>query len=154
MYEAEDHTARYYCFPPHRWQSLRFDLLTRQDREFEPVHTSVVARLQRLSRPGTPLRQSFDFFRIQLNDPTILDVLRRPDFRAELYPFLVYILTHELVHLVRLSSILGEEKVTRDARDAEETRVERISRQILYSSPHLAVEPIISKFGLRHCIAE
>jgi hypothetical protein len=65
--EAEDHTARYYCFPPHRWQDLRFDVLTRQDAEWEPFPEPILAKLQRLQKLGRRPQNSYDFFRIQLN---------------------------------------------------------------------------------------
>jgi hypothetical protein len=149
MHEAEERTARYYCFPPHRWQDLRFDLLTRRDREWQPLPPPVLARLQRLVKLGAIPGRSYDFYRIQLNDPAILDVFHRRDFDAELYPFLVYILTHEMVHLVRLSSILEEEAPAAESPAAEEERVDRISRQILCSAPRMEIDPIISKFTLR-----
>lgn len=150
MHEAEERTARYYCFPPHRWQDLRFDLLTRRDREWQPLPPPVLARLQRLVKLGTIPGRSYDFYRIQLNDPAILDVFHRRDFNAELYPFLVYILTHEMVHLVRLSSILEEETQAATAPAEEEERVDRIACQILYSAPRMEVDPIIARFTLRH----
>jgi len=150
MDEAEAHTARYYCFPPHRWQSLRFDLLTKRDQEWEPVPRSVLARVQRMNRQSRAPRLSYDFYRIQLNDPGILQVALRKDFGVELYSFLVYILTHEMVHLVRLSSILDHDALTLSPREQEENRVERISRQVLAAALHLDIEPIISKFSLHH----
>jgi hypothetical protein len=151
MFEAEEHTTRYYCFPPHRWQDLRFDLLTRKDRDWQPVPDSVLAKLLRLHKVSPRPNHSYDFYRIQLNDPSILGVSRRQDFGADLYPFLVYILTHEMVHLVRLSSILEEDPLILGSPDAEESKVDRISRQILCAAPHLQIDPIISKFRLRHC---
>jgi hypothetical protein len=150
-FEAEDHTAGYYCFPPHRWQHLRFDVLTRQDHEWEPVPDPVLAKLQRLQRLGRKPSTSYDFFRIQLNDPSILDAAHRLDCFGNLYPFLVYILTHEMVHLVRLSSILEANAGASFSREEEECRVDRISRQILSAIPHLDLDAIISRFSLRHC---
>jgi hypothetical protein len=151
--EAEDHTARYYCFPPHRWQDLRFDVITRQDREWEPFPEPILARLQRLQKHGCRPQGSYDFFRIQLNDPGILNVARRKELGVGLYPLLVYILTHELVHLVRVSSILGENEGTGSSTEAEESRVDRISSQILSAAPDLKIDPVISRFILRHSAA-
>ena len=70
--EAEERTSSYYCFPPHRWQVLRYDLLTRQDHEWEPLpETHPRPRsADRGGRAGT--RRNYEFYRIQLNDPGIL----------------------------------------------------------------------------------
>jgi hypothetical protein len=42
-----------------------------------------------------PLRNLRDFYRIQLNDPTILTAAERENLASNLYPFFVYILTQE-----------------------------------------------------------
>ncbi|MBM3789430.1 MAG: hypothetical protein FJW35_03660 [Acidobacteria bacterium] len=147
MEEAEERTSRYYCFPPHRWQNLRYDLLTREDRDWMPIPEQALARIQRLRMEAQPRRPSLEFFRIQLNDPAILDVAGREALRADLYPLLVFILTHEMVHLVRLSSILCSEENRPVCREEEESRVDRIARQILAQIPHHRLQPIIEKFG-------
>lgn len=153
VFEAEDRTARYYCFPPHRWQDLRYDVLTRQDREWEPVPEPILAKLQRLQKLGRRPHGNYDFFRIQLNDPGILNVARRKELGVGLYPLLVYVLTHELVHLVRVASILDEHEATRASTEAEESRVDRISSQILSAAPYLRIDPVIYRFSQRHCTA-
>ena len=67
----------------------------------------------------------------------------------DIYHFLVYILTHEMVHMVRLSSILGDEREALLAQETEESRVQRISRQILSGPEFSPFQPILDKF----CIA-
>ena len=146
--EAEEHTSRYYCIPPHRWQHLRYDLLTRQDTEWEPLPEAALARVQRLAMVGTRGKEPFDFYRIQLNDPSILIAAERENFGDVFYPFLVYILTHEMVHLVRLSTILGHEHESPICFDSEETRVQRVSRQILSYKGHQTFQPILDRFCL------
>jgi hypothetical protein len=126
--EAEQHTASYYCFPPYRWEKLEYDLLTRQDREWEPLPDRILARVQQIEAVR---RRKHRFYRIQLNDPGILKVVERESLSNDLYPFLVYILTHEMVHLVRLSSIVDDPRSIEEAPDDEEARVQLISRQVL-----------------------
>jgi len=137
MDEAEDRTARYYCIPPYRWQELRYDLLTRQDHEWEPLPESVLDGVQFLQRPGRGHSELHAFYRIQLNDPSILTAAERENLASNLYPFLVYILTHEMVHLVRLSTILEDPAILPPFDESEEHRVQRISHQILTGSPEL-----------------
>ena len=49
----------------------------------------------------------------------------------QLYPFGVYIVTHELIHIVRFSKFLQNFEATPEARMAEEKRVHNKTRKIL-----------------------
>ncbi len=143
MDEAEARTSNYYCIPPFRWEQLRFDVLTRADHGWEPLPDPMLARvrcLQGVNRGG-----SFDFYRIELNDRSILTAAARENLNADLYPFFVYILTHEMVHMVRLSSIFDRGPETPiPCNETEEQRVQRISRKILMGSTHFL--PILDRF--------
>lgn len=145
LHEAEEHTSGYYCIPPHRWNSLPYDLLTQRDREWNPLPESVLAETRHVRHELPSVGRQHDFYRIQLNDPTILRAVARDSLETQFYPFLVYILTHEMVHLVRLSSILDPDRLTRLQRAAEEARVDRISRQILHSSAPARFSPLLDR---------
>jgi hypothetical protein len=143
MEEAEERTAGYYCIPPFRWEKLRYDLLTSRDCEWEPLPRSMLARVRCLERVDS--RRTFDFYRIELNDGTILEAAEREKLAKNLYPFFVYILTHEMVHMVRLSSILKNGPYTLEFSDeSEEYRVQDISRRILTGSS--AFHTVLEKF--------
>ncbi len=144
--EAEEQISRYYCIPPHRWQQLRYDFLTRQDTEWEPLPAVILARVQRLEKISPRRSQPFDFYRIQLNDPSILTAVKRENLDDDLYHFLIYILTHEMVHLVRLSTIIGRERDHAICRDSEEDRVQKVSRQILSNRRYDAFQTILDRF--------
>jgi len=140
--EAEALTTEYYCIPPFRWQQLRYDLLTRSDQGWEPLPEDVFARTRCLQR--VECRQPYDFYRIELNDPIILTAAERENLTHDLYLFLVFILTHEMVHLVRLSTILVNWESPAAADDFEEYRVQGISRRILTASPKF--NPVLERF--------
>jgi hypothetical protein len=144
--EAELRTAQYYCIPPFRWEQLPYDLLTRQDPQWAPLPDPVLAQVQRLQKWSPRPLKSFDFFRIQLNDPAILGVVERESLATCFYPFMVYILTHEMVHLVRLSTILEPEDQSSIALETEEQRVQSISRKILSDGDRAAFSPILERF--------
>jgi hypothetical protein len=146
--EAEERTSRYYCIPPHQWQDLPYDLLTRQDSEWEPPPVAVLAQVQLLGNISSRRAASFDFFRIQLNDPSILTAAARENLGPDFYRFLVYILTHEMVHLVRLGKIIGRPRDLPACVETEENRVHRISRQILTDVGYDALHPILDRFCL------
>ncbi len=143
LVEAEDRTSGYYCIPPFRWEQLRYDLLTQADHGWEPLPEPVLARVRCLERVNT--KSPFDFYRIELSDKSILAAAERENLLKDLYPFLVYILTHEMVHMVRLSSILERGPETLLPHDeTEEHRVQRISERILTGSSDF--KPVLDKF--------
>jgi len=144
MGEAEQHTAQYYCIPPYRWERLNFDLLTRQDHEWEPLPEAALARIRHLIRPASQKLPSYDFYRIELNDPLIVDAAARTDLTSDFYHFLVYIITHEMVHLVRFSSILEDLPQEKCFYESEEHRVQRICRQILTGRSKF--RPVLERF--------
>ncbi len=150
MGEAEERTASYYCIPPFRWQEMPYDLVTCQDQEWEPLPDVVLARVQFLQRSAPRYGNLPSFYRIQLNDPMILTAAHRENLAANLYPFLVYIITHEMVHLVRLSTILEHPVALPPFDESEELRVQQISHQILTGSAHF--HPIIEKFRAPQCL--
>jgi hypothetical protein len=141
--EAEHRTTEYYCIPPFRWEQLRYDLLTQGDHGWEPLPDPMLARVRCLQSVDT--RSPFDFYRIELNDRSILTAAERENLTSSLYPFFVYILTHEMVHVVRLSSILEKGPDTPNYTDeSEESRVQEISRRILTGSS--AFQPVLDRF--------
>jgi hypothetical protein len=143
--EAEGRIAGYYCIPPFRWEQLRYDLLTQEDHGWEPLPESMLARVRCLQ--PTNVRKPFVFYRIELNDQNILAAAERERWTHDLYPFFVYILTHEMVHMVRLSNILDNSSSTViPFDDAEESRVQGISRKILSESNFKSV---LEKFCTR-----
>jgi hypothetical protein len=143
--EAEERTTEYYCIPPFRWEKLHYDLLTQEDHGWEPLPGETLARVRLLERIN--VRKPFNFYRIELNDPSILAAAARENLMqaSELYPFFVYILTHEMVHMVRLSTILNHpNSIVSSCDENEENRVQDISRRIL--SGYSDLLPLIDGF--------
>jgi len=145
MHEAEERTSGYYCIPPFRREHLRYDLLTRADRGWEPFPDPMLARVRCLQKVGAG--RPFDFYRIELNDGSILAAAQRENLAKEddFYPLLVYILTHEMVHVIRLSSILDHRAgAAAPFQESEEHRVQRISRAILAGAS--GFKPVLDRF--------
>ena len=142
--EAEERTSRYYCIPPFRWQSIPYDLLTLQDPEWRPLPDGMLARTRRMRRESC----GGCFYRIELNDPGILSAAQRENLATEIYPFLLYILTHEMVHLVRLSHILTEGEEAAVCPISEENRVHQVARRILAPLAHPTLDEILQRFSL------
>jgi len=148
MDEAEERTIHYYRIPPYRWHQLQYDLVTRRDWEWDPLPEAALAQVQHVRHFRPSGKNASEFYRIQLNDPSILIAAHRENLEPDLYPFLVYILTHEMVHLVRLSTILPGEREIRLTPEAEESRVQSVAYRILSQDHDPNLEPILMKFCL------
>jgi len=101
---AEDATSNYYKLSLSQWKRHRFDIKTLSSLFGEDIKDNVFALLKRYEKDDKAeidsLYKRRDFYIICLQDHQILRALRR-DKDLKLLPLLSYILTHELVHIVR-----------------------------------------------------
>ncbi|MCW7752741.1 hypothetical protein OOT00_01925 [Desulfobotulus sp. H1] len=146
---AEESVAGFYKMSTSRWGRLRYDVRTAVD--LLPHEQVGNAYAQVLRYVGMPWQRStsaaaFTVYRICLQDSPILDRLRKSPF-LELLPFLVYVLVHELVHVVRFSTHLQLFEALPEKRLQEERRVQEITGMIVgeISVPGLA--PVCSFFS-------
>ena len=100
---AESLTSGFYCIPGREWPRFPYDINTLAEGPGPdaPVFADVVRMTRTLeARPGGAAR---DLYRIRLRDDEILSAIHGAS-DLELYPLLLYVLTHELVHVVRFES--------------------------------------------------
>ncbi len=130
---AEELVGNHYKMTTSRWQRPRYDVRTYGDLEPDERVEGPFAQIIRYqARPKrTELGSAgFDFYKICLQDPAILEALeRRPGLR--LLPFLLYILVHELIHVVRFSRFQQGFEASAEERLAEERRVHELTHAIL-----------------------
>ena len=101
---AEDATSNYYKLSMSQWKKHRFDIKTLSSLFGEDIKDNVFALLKRYEKDDKSkidsLQKRHDFYMICLQDHQILKAINR-DKNLKLLPLLSYILTHELVHIVR-----------------------------------------------------
>ena len=101
---AEDMTSNYFKLSLSQWKRNRFDVKTLSSLFGEDIKDNVFALLKKYMTASKaeiePLYKEREFYLIYLQDHQILKALQR-DRGLKLLPFLAYILTHELVHIVR-----------------------------------------------------
>jgi len=101
---AEDMTSNYFKLSVLHWKKNRFDIRTLSSLFGEEIKDNVFALLKKYSSDSRteiePANKQREFYLIYLQDHHILQALQR-DSNIELLPLLAYILTHELVHIVR-----------------------------------------------------
>jgi hypothetical protein len=138
---AEDITANHYKFSAYQWKNLNYDLKTLLSLNSGEVEDGVFALLNR----GVRILDDFDhnskkrdFYFICLQDHHILRALKR-DNRLGLFPLLIYILTHELIHVVRFCSYQQRFWTSTEEREKEEQVVHETTFKVLkdLSLPHM-----------------
>ncbi len=130
---AEDSTGDFFKFSFGQWKRHRYEVKTLSDlHESEIVH-GAFALLEKAFKSvakSDPGRVATDFYIICLQDHHILEALRR-DKELGLLPLLVYIFTHELVHIIRFCNFSQRFEITGKEREKEERIVHATTYEIL-----------------------
>jgi hypothetical protein len=147
---AEELVSNHYKMSTSQWLRPRFDIKTLADLSPNEVVEGPFAQIIRYEgkRKGSPLgSDSYDFYKICLQDHTILRTLSGSPGML-LLPFLVYILTHELIHIVRFSKFLQIFEASADEKLAEERRVHNTTHQILNPIRLEGLDAVLDYFRL------
>lgn len=146
---AEELVSDHYKMSASQWLRRRYDIKTRRDLKLEEVVEGPLAQVIRYEgrAPRDPLSSAaFDFFVVCLQDPTILATLAEQR-HLDLYPFVLYILTHELIHIVRFSQFLQNFEASESERLEEESRVHGITREILQPMRLPGMDKVINHYS-------
>lgn len=130
---AEDATGNYYKFSMRQWKRHRYEIKTLFSLNRDEISKKAFAVLNKGSRiigGFEPKTKSRDFYFICLQDHRILGALKR-DKELGLLPLLVYIFTHELVHIVRFCNFLQRFDASGKQKEKEETVVHAKTYEIL-----------------------
>jgi hypothetical protein len=92
---------------------------------------------------------TYDFYKICVQDHTILATLSHLD-QLRLFPFALYISTHELIHIVRFSKFLAHFDTAPQDRGEEEIRVHLRTRKILEDVGIGGIDPVLDYY--RHWV--
>ena len=124
---AEDMTSNYFKLSLLHWRKNRFDLRTLSSLFGEEIKDNVFALLKKYMADdkggeGEPLYKTREFYLICLQDHQILKALQR-DSNIKLLPLLAYILTHELVHIVRFCKFQIQFNTQKENHRIEEEKI-------------------------------
>ncbi|UCG11556.1 MAG: hypothetical protein JSU72_13600 [Deltaproteobacteria bacterium] len=139
---AEDVTANYFKISTAQWKNVRYDIRLLDELSADEITESAFAQITRYSRnPDHTVQASrhYDFFKICLQDHNMTAAVER-DEPLHLFPLTVYVVTHELVHVVRFSKFLQRFDADAKERQREEARVHGITQNALgiLNLPNLA----------------
>lgn len=130
---AEEATSDFFKLSPCHWRRARYDILTLEALRAEEISSHALALVAKYDgRPADRLLRSaaFDFYRVCLQDHNILKTLKHAN-DLSLFPLLLYIVTHELVHIIRFSQFLALFEAPEEHKQEEEHRVHRLTQKIL-----------------------
>lgn len=130
---AEELVSNFYKMSATQWLGRKYDIKTLSDLSpEETVHGpfAQIIRYQGQRKDALLSSSAYDFYKICLQDHAILAALEQSP-NIKLLPFILYIVTHELIHIVRFSKFLQNFDASQQEMMAEETRVHEITQKIL-----------------------
>jgi hypothetical protein len=130
---AEELVSNYYKMSASQWLGPRYDVKTLAELNPAEIIDGPFAQIIRYKgrRKNTTLGSAtYDFYKICLQDHTIQSTLEASP-GIELFPFSLYIITHELIHIVRFRKFLQNFEASDRERMAEEKRVHQRTHEIL-----------------------
>jgi hypothetical protein len=136
---AEDMTSNHFKLSLSQWRQNPFDVRTLSNLFGENIRDNAFALLKKYAPAGNenvePLYKRREFYVICMQDHRILKALKR-DRHLELLPLLAYILTHELVHIVRFCKFqVRFDTQEETSRKKEENTVHQTTYEILKDLP-------------------
>lgn len=149
---AEDVTGNFFKFSFGQWKRHRYDVKTLRSlnrHEIRPYAFALLNKGVRQTNEYDSRSKEQDFYSICLQDHLILNALKK-DKDLGLMPLLVYVFTHELVHIVRFCNFLKRFDDT--DREREEVIVHSQTYEILKELPVPRLDYILDSYqGYRLC---
>ncbi len=138
---AEELISDHFKISFSEWKRYRYDIKTLKSLRPEEVTEKAFAQIVKyVCNPERKLRGSLhtDYYKICLQDHVILKALSR-EGDLPLFPLAAYIVTHELIHVVRFSRFLQSFLVTAEEQEREEALVHSLTHELLsgVSIPHI-----------------
>jgi len=142
---AEELVSEHYKMSASQWLRPKYDVQTLANLSpAEIVHGpfAQVIRYQGRRKNASLESSAYDFYKICLQDHSILAAMQSSG-RLKLFPFVLYIVTHELIHIVRFSRFLQNFNASPAEMLAEEARVHENTHAILQSLPIKNLPPVL-----------
>ena len=145
---AEDLTSDHFKISLSQWRRSHYDFKTHADLDPNEVDDRAFAQILRyLGQPhDSDLGSSrYDFYKICIQDHVILRALQRE--RGIPFPSLMlYIVTHELIHIVRFNRFQGRFEARAEEKVREEKQVHSLTYEILKDVPYPGMMRILDSF--------
>jgi hypothetical protein len=145
---AEELVSDHFKISTSDWKRYRYDIQTLAHLSEAEITDMAFAQIRRYLRcPNQKLRggNPGDFFKICLQDHVIRRALARDDDIA-LLPLGLYIMTHELIHVIRFTRFLQSFSSSEVEREAEEGRVHAQTFDLLKHCKVAGIHEVLRAF--------
>jgi hypothetical protein len=146
---AEELVSNHYKMTSSQWLKPKYDVRTLADLEPGEIIDGPFAQIIRYQgqpRDASLSSTAYDFYKICLQDHSILRALDcHPELR--LLSFALYIIAHELIHIVRFSKFHQGFDASPEERLAEERRVHELTRAILSGVRLIGLAPVFQFYS-------
>jgi hypothetical protein len=131
--DAEKLVSQHFRLGDNQFRKNKYDVKTLAFLEEHEVKDGAFAHLckycyEKSDRRGT---NSFDFYRVCLQDNIILDAVERANPFIKFGPLMLYIAVHELIHVLRFGRGEIDFDATREEKEREEAIVHNLTRGAL-----------------------
>lgn len=130
---AEEIVCNFYKMSASQWLRHRYDVNTLAELAHEEIVEGPFAQIIRYEarKEGNSLGSSvYDFYKICLQDNTILATVGSTP-GLDLFPFTLYVIVHELSHIVRFARFHQNFEASPEETAREEERVHQVTRLML-----------------------
>jgi hypothetical protein len=145
---SEELISDFYKISTSEWKRYRYDIQSLKDLHQDEITDIAFAQIRRYAFcPDKRLRGSEpgDYFKICLQDHRIRGALQR-NAELLLFPLTTYIITHELVHVVRFAKFLHRFHTSELEKEAEERRVHGLTFRLLENSKIKGLIEVLNVF--------
>ncbi len=143
---AEELVSNFYKMSASQWSdACAYDIKTLVDLSPEEIVHGPFAQVIRYTgwRKNSSLGSStYDFYKICLQDHAILAAIKDSS-DIELFPFTLYIVAHELIHILRFSKFLRNFEASHEEMMTEEAHVHETTHDILRSVNIFGMENVL-----------
>jgi len=140
---AEELVGEAFCLTSRDLRFLQYEVFTERDLPFFPLPDNALAGLLRGETRMLLPRKRRPFYWLLLSEKKILSLTGERDFLRAL---LLYIFTHEFVHMVRFLRFAASFWMPLEARFEEECRVHAVVRRILHRVPEREMITVLDRF--------
>ncbi len=146
---SEELISNYYKLSSSQLSRLNYDVKTcahLAPSEIVSEHFAQIVKYKLRKKNALRETEAEDFYQICLQDHAILQALEDHPELAFL-EFLLYIVCHELIHVVRFNRFLQQFNASAEEKMAEERRVHARTREILSCVSMSGIAPVLAFYG-------
>jgi hypothetical protein len=148
IHVSEELISEHYKISTSQWKRYRYDIQSLRHLREKEITDAAFAQIYRYAQsPHERLRgsETGDYFKICLQDHVIRRAVER-DTSIHLFPLSLYIVTHELIHVIRFAKFLQRFDSTVMEQEAEEGRVHALTYQLLETCKVPGLIEVLSAF--------